>query len=336
MDYVKLGNTGLDVSRICLGTMGFGYPETGMLPWAVGEEKSEAVVKRALDLGINFFDTANIYSHGDSEKILGKALAKNANRDEIAVATKVFFTPSDKPNQHGLSRKAIMTQIDKSLTRLQMDYVDLYIIHRWDYNTPIEETMEALHDVVKAGKARYIGASAMYSWQFEKAQAVAKAHNWTEFVSMQNHLNLLYREEEREMMPLCEDQNIAVTPYSPLASGHLTRPTWDASTKRSETDKVARSKYDAEETNDMKIVKRVSDIADKYNVPMSQVALAWLLQKKQVAAPIVGATNPDHLASSVDALNLKLSAEDVTYLEELYAPHKLVGAYTKEESDFTR
>ncbi|KRN99123.1 aldo/keto reductase [Companilactobacillus kimchiensis] len=336
MDYRKLGNTGLDVSRICLGTMGFGRPGNEMFPWAVGEETSEAVVKKALGLGINFFDTANIYSHGDSEEFLGKALKKNANRDEIAVATKVFFTPSDKPNQHGLSRKAIMTQINQSLNRLQMDYVDLYIIHRWDYNTPIEETMEALHDVVKSGKARYIGASAMYSWQFEKAQAIAKAHNWTEFVSMQNHLNLLYREEEREMMPLCEDQNIAVTPYSPLASGHLTRPTWDARTKRSETDKVARSKYDAEETNDMKIVKRVSDIADKYGITMAQVALAWLLQKKQVVAPIVGATNPDHLASSVDALKVNLATEDVNYLEELYVPHQVVGAYSKQENDFTR
>jgi len=336
LDYRKLGNTGLDVSRICLGTMGFGKPGNEMFPWAVGQEQSEAVVKRALDLGINFFDTANIYSHGDSEEILGKALANNANRDEIAVATKVFFTPSDKPNQHGLSRKAIMTQIDKSLGRLNMDYVDLYIIHRWDYNTPIEETMEALHDVVKSGKARYIGASAMYSWQFEKAQAIAKAHNWTEFVSMQNHLNLLYREEEREMMPLAEDQNIAVTPYSPLASGHLTRPTWDAKTKRSETDKVARSKYDADENNYMQIVKRVNEIAEKHDATMAQVALAWLLQKKQVVAPIVGATNPDHLASSVDALNLKLTNDDVNYLEELYTPHKVVGAYTKEESDFTR
>lgn len=336
LDYRKLGNTGLDVSRICLGTMGFGRPETGVFPWAVDYDKSEQVVKKALDLGINFFDTANIYSYGDSEEFLGKALKKYANRDEVVVATKVFFSQSDKPNQHGLSRKAIMTQIDKSLKRLDMDYVDLYIIHRWDYNTPIEETMEALHDVVKSGKARYIGASAMYSWQFERAQAVAREHNWTEFVSMQDHLNLLYREEEREMLPLCEDENIAVTPYSPLASGHLTRPTWNGGTKRAQTDKVAESKYDNAEQNDMEIVKRVSEVAAKHHVTMAQVAIAWLLQKKQVVAPIIGATNPDHLASSVDALKVKLDNEDVKYMEEPYLPHKLVGAFTKEENDFTR
>lgn len=336
MDYRKLGNTGLDVSRICLGTMGFGRPETGVFPWAVNYDKSEQVVKKALDLGINFFDTANIYSYGDSEEFLGKALKKYANRDEVVVATKVFFSQSDKPNQHGLSRKAIMSQINKSLKRLDMDYVDLYIIHRWDYNTPIEETMEALHDVVKSGKARYIGASAMYSWQFERAQAVAREHNWTEFVSMQDHLNLLYREEEREMLPLCEDENIAVTPYSPLASGHLTRPTWGGETKRAQTDKVAESKYDNAEQNDMEIVKRVSEVATKHHVTMAQVAIAWLLQKKQVVAPIIGATNPDHLASSVDALNVKLDNEDVKYMETPYLPHKLVGAFTKEENDFTR
>lgn len=274
MDYRKLGNTGLDVSRICLGTMGFGRPETGVFPWAIDYDKSEQVVKKALDLGINFFDTANIYSYGDSEEFLGRALKKYANRDEVVVATKVFFSQSDKPNQHGLSRKAIMTQIDKSLKRLDMDYVDLYIIHRWDYNTPIEETMEALHDVVKSGKARYIGASAMYSWQFERAQAVAREHNWTEFVSMQDHLNLLYREEEREMLPLCEDENIAITPYSPLASGHLTRSTWDGKTKRAQTDKVAESKYNNAEQNDMEIVKRVSEVAAKHHVTMAQVAIA--------------------------------------------------------------
>lgn len=336
MDYRKLGNTGLDVSRICLGTMGFGRPETGVFPWAIDYDKSEQVVKKALDLGINFFDTANIYSYGDSEEFLGRALKKYANRDEVVVATKVFFSQSDKPNQHGLSRKAIMTQIDKSLKRLDMDYVDLYIIHRWDYNTPIEETMEALHDVVKSGKARYIGASAMYSWQFERAQAVAREHNWTEFVSMQDHLNLLYREEEREMLPLCEDENIAITPYSPLASGHLTRSTWDGKTKRAQTDKVAESKYNNAEQNDMEIVKRVSEVATKHHVTMAQVAIAWLLQKKQVVAPIIGATNPDHLASTVDALNIKLENEDVRYMEAPYLPHKLVGAFTKEENDFTR
>jgi len=235
-----------------------------------------------------------------------------------------------------LSRKAIMSQIDQSLERLGMDYVDLYIIHRWDYNTPIEETMEALHDVVKAGKARYIGASAMYSWQFEKAQAVAQAHNWTKFVSMQNHLNLLYREEEREMMPLCEDQNIAVTPYSPLASGHLTRPTWNGDTKRSRTDKAAVSKYDNAEQNDMEIVKRVNEVAKKYHATMAQIALAWILQKKQVVAPIIGATKPDHLASSVDALRIQLAPADIEYMEAPYQPHAVVGAFSKQENDFTR
>lgn len=336
MKYQKLGNTGLDVSRLCLGTMGFGQPGNEMFPWAVDYDQSEKVIQEALNLGINFFDTANIYSHGDSEKFVGKALRANASRDEVVVATKVFFTPSDKPNQAGLSRKAILSQIDKSLERLGMDYVDLYIIHRWDYNTPIEETMEALHDVVKSGKARYIGASAMYSWQFEKAQAVAKEHNWTEFVSMQNHLNLLYREEEREMMPLCEDQNIAVTPYSPLASGHLTRPTWTADTKRSLTDKVAISKYDASEKNDMQIIDRVAEVAKKNHITMAQVALSWLLQKKQVAAPIIGATKPDHLASSAAAVDIKLSPEDIAYIEAPYQPHALVGALTQKDTNFTR
>jgi aryl-alcohol dehydrogenase-like predicted oxidoreductase len=215
MKYTKLGNTGLDVSQICLGTMGFGNPDHGQFPWAVDQQTSTNVVKKALDLGINFFDTANIYSYGDSEEYLGNALA-DENRDEIVVATKVFFSNSNKPNMAGLSRKAILSQIDHSLERIKMDYVDLYIIHRWDYNTPIEETMEALNEVVKSGKARYIGASAMYSWQLEKANAVAEKNDWAKFVSMQNHLNLLYREEEREMMPLCETENIAVTPYSPF------------------------------------------------------------------------------------------------------------------------
>ncbi|WP_125587805.1 aldo/keto reductase [Companilactobacillus jidongensis] len=332
MKYTKFGNTGLDVSRIALGTMGFGNASTGMFPWAIDEEKSQDVIKTALDLGINFFDTANIYSHGDSEKFIGDALKKYADRDEIVLATKVFFTPEQKPNYAGLSRKAIMSQIDQSLKRLQTDYVDLYIIHRWDYNTPIEETMEALHDVVKSGKARYIGASAMFAWQFEEAQAVAKEHGWTEFVSMQNHMNLLYREEEREMMPLCEEKNIAVTPYSPLASGRLARD-WTATTKRFETDKVARSKYDSTEDQDEPIVQRVGKIAEKYGVKRAQIALAWLLQKPQVVAPIVGATKKNHLVDAVDALDITLSKEDVDFLEEPYLPHKLVGAFTKADAD---
>ncbi|MFD1472112.1 aldo/keto reductase [Companilactobacillus mishanensis] len=335
MEYAKLGNTGLDVSRICMGTMGFGKPGNSMFPWAVGKDQCKSVVGKALDLGINFFDTANIYSHGDSEEYLGAALNSQANRDEVVVATKVFFTPEDSPNSSGLSRKSIMSQIDKSLGRLNMDYVDLYIIHRWDYNTPIEETMEALHDVVKSGKARYIGASAMYSWQLEKAQAIAEKHNWTKFVSMQNHMNLLYREEEREMMPLCEDQNIAMTPYSPLASGRLARD-WGASTKRFETDKTARAKYDSTESQDKVIVDRVGEVAKKYGVERADIALAWLLQKPQVVAPIVGATKPSHLESAVRALDLKLDPKDIEYLEEEYMPHKLVGALTDKDTNFTR
>lgn len=335
MEYTKLGRTGLDVSRLCLGTMGFGNASTGMFPWAVGEEQSEQVIREALDLGINFFDTANIYSHGDSERFVGKALNKLANRDEIVLATKVFFTPEKAPNVAGLSRKAILSQIDKSLERLNTDYVDLYVIHRWDYNTPIEETMEALNDVVKSGKARYIGASAMFAWQFEKAQAVAEKHGWTKFVSMQNHLNLLYREEEREMLPLCADQGIAVTPYSPLASGRLTRD-WSGDSKRYATDAVARSKYDDAKQLDLPIIQRVGEIADKYGVDRVQIALAWLLQKKTVTAPIIGATKSSHLTGAVKALDVHLSAEDVTYLEEPYLPHELVGPLTADDTDYQR
>lgn len=335
MQYTKLGHTGLDVSRLCLGTMGFGNASTGMFPWVIGEEPSEAVIKEALDLGINFFDTANIYSHGDSERFVGHALNKLADRDKIVLATKVFFTPTQGPNLAGLSRKAILSQIDQSLERLQTDYVDLYIIHRWDYTTPIEETMEALNDVVKSGKARYIGASAMFAWQFEKAQAVAEQHGWTKFVSMQNHLNLLYREEEREMLPLCADQGIAVTPYSPLASGRLTRD-WAGETKRYATDKVAREKYNDSKDLDMPIIARVGEIAQKYGVDRVQVALAWLLQKPTVTAPIIGATKSSHLQDAVKALDLTLSAEDIAYLEEPYRPHELVGPLAADDTNFTR
>ncbi|MCI1553458.1 MAG: aldo/keto reductase [Levilactobacillus sp.] len=335
MEYTKLGHTGLDVSRLCLGTMGFGNASTGMFPWAVDETQSTAVIKQALDLGINFFDTANIYSHGDSERFVGQALKRLAHRDQIVLATKVFFTPEQAPNVAGLSRKAIMSQIDQSLERLQTDYVDLYIIHRWDYHTPIEETMEALHDVVKSGKARYIGASAMFAWQFEKAQAVAEQHGWTKFVSMQNHLNLLYREEEREMLPLCADQDIAVTPYSPLASGRLTRD-WAGETKRYATDAVARSKYDDSKQLDLPIIQRVGEIAAKYGVDRVQVALAWLLQKPTVTAPIIGATKASHLTGAVKALDLKLTSADVQYLEEPYLPHELVGPLTRDQMNYQR
>ena len=324
MDYVKLGNSGLDVSRICLGTMGFGKPESGFHEWVIEEEESHKVIKQALDLGIIFFDTANVYSYGDSEKILGSGIKKYAKRDEVVIATKVYSEMRKGPNGSGLSRKEIIHQLVQSLERLQMDYVDLYIIHRWDYNTPIEETMRALHDLVTQGKVRYIGASAMYSWQFAKAQAVAEKNGWTKFISMQNHLNLLYREEEREMLPLCVDQNIGVTPYSPLASGRLTRD-WSATTKRFLTDKIAQGKYDKTLEQDKVIVERVAELAEKYDVERAVISLAWLLQKPQVVAPIVGATKESHLSNALKALEIKLAKEDINYLEETYVPHAVMG-----------
>jgi 1-deoxyxylulose-5-phosphate synthase len=325
MEYAKLGNTGLDVSRVCLGTMGFGVPsERWPQKWVIDEEKSRPIIKKALELGINFFDTANVYSDGMSEEFVGRALRDFANRDEIVLATKVHFPMHDGPNSIGLSRKTIMSEIDKSLKRLDTDYVDLYITHRWDYNTPIEETMEALHDVVKAGKARYIGASAMYAWQFLKANHIAEKNGWTKFVSMQNHLNLMYREEEREMLPLCKEEKIAVTPYSPLASGRLTRD-WSETTLRSETDNVQKTKYDATADADRFIVERVVELAEKHDVPRSHIALAWLLQKEPVTAPIVGATKISHLEDAVASLSVSLTPEDVAYLEEPYVPHAIVG-----------
>jgi aryl-alcohol dehydrogenase-like predicted oxidoreductase len=325
MEYVKLGNTGLDVSRLCLGCMSFGLAERWTHPWVLNEENSRPIIKKALDLGINFFDTANIYSTGSSEEFVGKALKDYANRDEIVIATKVHFRMHEGPNGAGLSRKAIMSEIDKSLKRLGTDYVDLYQIHRWDYNTPIEETMEALHDVVKAGKARYIGASAMYAWQFLKALHVAEKHGWTRFVSMQNHLNLIYREEEREMMPLCAEEKIGVIPYSPLASGRLVRD-WSETTHRSETDQAQKMKYDATANMDRLIVDRVTAIAEKRGVPRIQIALAWLLQKKPVTAPIIGATKLLHLEEAVGALTITLTQDEIASLEELYVPHPVVGA----------
>ncbi|MCD5200455.1 aldo/keto reductase [Enterococcus casseliflavus] len=325
MDYVKFGNTGLDVSPLCLGTMGFGDPNSGFHEWVLEEDDSREVIKKALDLGINFFDTANVYSYGASEEIVGRALNDFAPRDEIVVATKLYSKMKQRPNSGGLSRKAIFYQVEQSLKRLQMDYIDLYIIHRWDYHTPIEETMKALHDLVVSGKVRYIGASAMYAWQFAKAQAVAEKNGWTKFVSMQNHLNLLYREEEREMMPLCADQKIAVTPYSPLAAGRLTRD-WGAETKRYLTDKTANQKYDKTMEQDREIVVRVAQIADKHQSKRAQIALAWLLQKEQVVAPIIGATKESHLLDALPALDLKLTAKEIAYLEEPYLPHAVVGA----------
>lgn len=324
MEYVKLGNTGLDVSRFCLGCMSFGVAERWIHQWVLNEEQSRPIIKKALELGINFFDTANVYSMGTSEEILGRALKDYANRDEIVLATKIHGRMHEGPNGAGLSRKAIMSEIDKSLKRLGTDYVDLYIIHRWDYNTPIEETMEALHDVVKAGKARYIGASAMYAWQFQKSLYVAEKNGWTRFISMQNHLNLIYREEEREMLPLCREEKIGVTPYSPLASGRLTRD-WSETTHRSETDQVQKSKYDSTAGSDRLIVERVAAIAEKRGVPRIHIALAWLLQKEPVTAPIIGATKTSHLEDAIGALSIALTPEEIASLEEPYVPHKIVG-----------
>ncbi|MCY8145594.1 aldo/keto reductase [Bacillus inaquosorum] len=324
MDYVKLGHSGLDVSRLCLGCMSFGAAEKWVHQWVLDEEKSRPIIKKALELGINFFDTANVYSMGASEEILGRALKDYANRDEIVLATKVHQRMHEGPNGAGLSRKAIMSEIDKSLKRLGTDYVDLYIIHRWDYHTPIEETIEALHDVVKAGKARYIGASAMYAWQFQKALHVAEKNGWTKFVSMQNHLNLIYREEEREMLPLCKEEKMGVTPYSPLASGRLTRE-WSETTHRSETDQIQKSKYDATADADRLVVERLAAIAEKHGVSRTHIAIAWLLQKEPVTAPIIGATKMSHLEDAVRALSVKLTSEEIALLEEPYVPHPIVG-----------
>ena len=324
MDYVKLGRTGLDVSRICLGCMTYGDPKRGTHGWTLEEEKSKPFIKRALELGINFFDTSNSYSDGSSEEILGRALRENARRDEVVIATKVYFSESTKPNAKGLSRKAIFTNIDASLRRLGTDHVDLYQIHRWDYKTPLEETMEALHDVVKAGKARYLGASSMYAWQFSKALHTAKENGWTRFVSMQNHYNLLNREEEREMLPLCAAEGIGVLPWSPLARGRLARP-WGTHTERMQKDDVSRKLYEATDTQDQKVVDRVGEVAERRGVPRAQVALAWLLSKPTVTAPIIGASKSNHLEDAMAALSLKLSKEEIAALEESYVPHGIVG-----------
>jgi len=325
MEYARLGNTGMQVSRICLGCMGFGDAEKWVHKWVLDEESSRPIIKKALELGINFFDTANVYSIGASEEIVGRALKDFAKRDEVVIATKVHGKMREGPNGGGLSRKAILSEIDNSLKRLDTDYVDLYQIHRWDYETPIEETMEALHDVVKAGKARYIGASAMFAWQFQKALHVAEKHGWTRFVSMQNHLNLIYREEEREMLPLCRDEKIGAIPYSPLASGRLTRDRSAESTLRSETDQIQKLKYDAFADADQTIVERVAEMAEKHGTSRARIALAWLLQKEPVTAPIVGGTKISHLEEAVGALDIKLTQEDVMYLEEPYVPHRISG-----------
>jgi aryl-alcohol dehydrogenase-like predicted oxidoreductase len=325
MEYVRLGSTGMKVSRICLGCMGFGDATRWIHKWVLNEENSRPIIKEALALGINFFDTANVYSIGASEEILGRALKDFARRDEVVIATKVHGKMFEGPNGSGLSRKAIMSEIDKSLKRLETDYVDLYQIHRWDYETPIEETMEALNDIVRAGKVRYIGASAMWAWQFQKALYVAEKHGWTRFISMQNHLNLIYREEEREMLPLCCAEKIGVIPYSPLASGRLTRDWSSETTLRSETDQIAKGKYDSTSETDQRVVARVAELARKLEVPRTHIAIAWLLQKEPVTAPIIGATKISHLEESVSALSVKLTQDQVAYLEEPYMPHRIVG-----------
>jgi aryl-alcohol dehydrogenase-like predicted oxidoreductase len=320
----RLGRTGLEISRLCLGCMSYGVPERGTHPWSLPEAASRPFIRRALDLGIHFFDTANVYSDGTSEEIVGRALLDFARRDEVVIATKVHGRMRPGPHGAGLSRKAILAEIDASLKRLGTDFVDLYQIHRWDDHTPIEETMQALHDVVRAGKARYLGASSMFAWQFAKAQEVARTHGWTPFVSMQNHLNLLYREEEREMLPLCADQGVGLIPWSPMARGRLTRP-WDTHTARTETDAYGKTLYNATQEADRLVVEAVQRVAQRLDVPMARVALAWVLRKPGVSAPIIGATKLEQLDEAAAALSLKLTDEDVAELEAPYLPHPVAG-----------
>jgi aryl-alcohol dehydrogenase-like predicted oxidoreductase len=324
MRYKNLGRTGLKVSPLCLGCMTFGVPERGDHPWSLPESQSRPIIRKAIDLGINFFDTANAYSDGTSEEIVGQALKDYTRRDEVVIATKVFFPMSPGPNAGGLSRKAIFTAIDASLRRLGTDYVDLYQIHRWDAHTPIEETLEALHDIVKSGKVRYLGASSMYAWQFAKALALARQHGWTPFVSMQNFYNLLYREEEREMLPLCADAGIGVIPWSPLARGRLARP-WQDETPRTKTDPYVKVLFAATEESDRKVVEQVVAIAEARGVPRAQVAIAWLAQKSVVTAPIIGASKLQHLDDAAAALELKLTSEEIMQLEAPYVPHPVAG-----------
>ena len=324
MDYIRLGRTGLKVSRLCLGCMSYGEPERGNHPWTLGEAQSRPFLKKALDLGINFFDTANVYSAGSSEEIVGRALTEYARRDDVVIATKVQGRMRPGPNGAGLSRKAILAEIDHSLKRLGTDHVDLYQIHRWDYTTPIEETLEALHEVVKAGKARYIGASSMFAWQFAQALALSERRGWTRFATMQPYVNLLYREEEREMLPLCQAEGIGVIPWSPLARGRLTRD-WDAQSARAETDEFGRGLYAKTADADRKVVEALSAVAAARGVPRAQVALAWVLQKSAITAPIIGATKLGQLDDAVAALALKLAPEEVAALEAPYVPHAVVG-----------
>ena len=325
MQYTKLGTTDIEVSKLCVGCMSFGQAGT-MHDWTLDEQQSKAVIRRALDLGINFFDTANSYSAGTSEEYLGRILKKNIARNKVVLASKVYF------NEGRLSRTAILREIDGSLKRLGTDYLDLYIIHRFDYETPIEETMEALNDLVVSGKVRAIGASAMYGYQFYNMQMVARDHGWAPFVAMENHYNLLYREDERELIPICRQMNVSLMPYSPLAAGHLTRPQWNSDSLRSQTDRVAMGKYDHAQKQDMEIVRRVHALSEKYGVKMQQVALAWEWAKG-VTAPIIGATKAAHFDDAAGAFDLHLTAEDIAYLEEPYVPHKIVGAIDQNPAD---
>lgn len=319
MEYTKLGNSDIEISRLCVGCMSFGDPASKMHAWTLNPQESGEIVKHALRLGINFFDTANTYSAGTSEEYLGRAIKNNIERDKVVLATKVYF------NEGKLSKEAIPREVEGSLRRLGTDYIDLLIIHRFDYDTPIEETMEALHKVVQSGKVRAIGASAMYGYQFMKMQYAAQKNEWTKFVSMQNHYNLLYREDERELIPICNEQNVARTPYSPLAAGRLSRPGWSADTLRSRTDVVAMGKYDKTQKSDMEIVRRVAELAGKKGTTMTQIALAWQFAKG-VAAPIVGATKAKYLDDAAGSLDIALTQAEIEYLEEEYVPHNIVGA----------
>jgi aryl-alcohol dehydrogenase-like predicted oxidoreductase len=324
MDYVNLGRTGLKVSRLTLGCMTYGAPDRGAHSWTLPEEQSRPLIRKALEMGITFLDNANVYSDGTSEEIVGRAVKDFARREELVIATKVHGRMRQDPNGAGLSRKAIMSEIDASLKRLGTDYVDLYQIHRWDPETPVEETLEALHDVVKAGKARYIGASSMSAWQFAKAVYTSRRHGWTEFVSMQNYVNLLYREEERDMLPLCRDLGVGVIPWSPLARGRLTRA-FDETSERQESDVFGRTLYEHTKDADRKVIEAVGRVAEARGVPRAQVALAWVLQKPGITAPIVGASKPQHLDDAVAALSLKLTPEEIAALEGPYVPHAVAG-----------
>ena len=319
MEYTKLGNSGIEVSRLCLGCMSFGDPASKMHAWTLDPDQSEAIIRHALDLGINFFDTANCYSAGTSEEYLGRAIRRNVARDKVVLASKVYF------NEGALSARAIEREIEGTLKRLGTDYLDLYIIHRFDYGTPVEETMEALHKLVKAGKVRALGASAMYGYQFYNMQLAARDNGWTAFSSMQNHYNPLYREDERELIPVCRQMNVALTPYSPLAAGRCARPNWEADTMRSKTDVVAHGKYDSTEEQDKTIAARIKELADKYSATMTQVTLAWHYAKG-VASPVIGATKTKYLDDAAGAFNVRLTNEDVAYIDELYIPHKITGA----------